>query len=59
MKVQPPQLRWFVLTIQKGNTKKTRRLLALNRAKAIEAGEKILKHVPGNTNARVLDAREE
>lgn len=60
MRNQPPQLRWFVLTIQKGDKKTTRRLLAINREKAISQGNKILKYVPGSgPSAKVVDAKEE
>lgn len=60
MKNQSPQLRWFVLTIQKGAKKEIKRLLATNRIDAMRRGDKILKYVPGSgPDAKVIDAREE
>jgi hypothetical protein len=60
MKRQSPQLKWFKLTIQKGSKTEYKRLLAVSRQKAIEAGNKILKHVPGaGALAKVIDAEEQ
>ena len=59
MKTQSPRLKWFVLTIQKGAKKETKRLLAIDRESAIDSGKKILKYVPGSGQAKVIDAKEE
>lgn len=59
MKTQSPPLRWFVLTVQKGSKKETKRLLATDKTDAIRRGNKILKYVPGSgPDAKVTDARE-
>lgn len=57
MKNQSPQLKYFELTIQKGNKKETKYLWASDRANAIRQGNNILKYVPG-TPGKVIDARE-
>lgn len=57
MKTQSPQVRWFVLTVQKGGKKTEKRLLAISAEDAIRKGNKILKYVPGA--GKVTSAREE
>lgn len=57
MKNQPPQLKYFELTIQKGNKKETKYLWASDKANAIRLGNNILKYVPGPAG-KVIDAKE-
>lgn len=60
MRPQPPQLKWFKVTILKAGKKTEKSLLATDKDDAIKRGNKILKYLPGaGANARAVDARED